>query len=101
MKIRLGFLAVILAVLLSAAGCKAFSSDPCDKVYFDGDELVMPNCVAYSLSNPKLDGNGKLIYFEFKAICDNAQYIGSVTLVRDDAGNVIAKQVTVNGKDCF
>jgi len=100
MKFRIGLLLVLAMALLALAGCDLFSTDPCDKVYFDGDELGMPTCIAYSLSNPKLDSNGKLIYFEFKAICDNTQYTGSVTLIRDNAGNVIDKKITVNGKNC-
>ncbi len=100
MKIRIGLLLVLAATLLCLAGCDLFSTDPCDKVRFEGDELVMPTCIAYSLSNPKLDANGKLVYFEFKAICDNTQYTGNVTLVRDGAGNVIDKLLVVNGKNC-
>jgi hypothetical protein len=100
MKIRLALLMVLLAVLLLMVGCDLFSTDPCDKVYFDGSDLVIPNCDAYSLLNPRLDENKKLIYFEFKAVCPNTMYSGSVTLIRDGAGNVIDKKIIVNGKAC-
>jgi hypothetical protein len=100
MKIRLTLLMILFTVLLFTVGCSLFSKDPCDKVYFDGSDLVVPNCDAYSLLNPKLDENKKLIYFEFKVVCSNTLYNGSVSLIRDGAGNVIDKTIIVNGKTC-
>ena len=100
MKIRLALLMALLTALLFTGGCSLFSNDPCDKVYFDGSDLVVPNCDAYTLLNPKLDENKKLIYFEFKVVCVNTLYNGSVSLIRDGAGNVIDKTIIVNGKTC-
>jgi|WetSurMetagenome_2_1015567.scaffolds.fasta_scaffold39389_2 hypothetical protein len=100
MKIRLALLMILLTVLPFTSGCSLFSNDPCDKVYFDGSDLVVPNCDAYSLLNPKLDENKKLIYFEFKVVCSNTLYNGSVSLIRDAAGKVIDKTIIVNGKTC-
>jgi hypothetical protein len=100
MKIRLALLMILLTVLSFTFGCSLFSKDPCDKVYFDGSDLVVPNCDAYSLLNPKLDENKKLIYFEFKVVCSNTLYNGSVSLIRDGAGMVVDKTIIVNGKTC-
>ncbi len=104
MKKRIAVFAAILALVLYLTSCKLVEDlfGPCDDVYFENNELMVPAaCSSYSYTHTGTDANGCLSSYNFSASgCSGPDYKGSVTFTRDAACNVISRKLVANGTTC-
>jgi hypothetical protein len=104
MKSKIAVFAVLLASVLYLTSCNLVKDlfGPCDDVYFENDELMVPaDCSSYSYSTNRTDANGCLISYDFSASgCTGPDFTGSVTFTRDANCNVTSRKLVVNGTTC-
>jgi hypothetical protein len=104
MKTKIAVFAVLLASVLYLTSCNLVKDlfGPCDDVYFNNDELMVPaDCSSYSYSTGRTDANGCLISYDFSATgCTGPDYTGTVTFTRDASCNVTSRKLVVNGTTC-
>jgi hypothetical protein len=104
MKTKIAVFAVLLASVLYLTSCNLVKDlfGPCDDVYFENDELMVPTgCSSYSYTTTGSDANGCLLAYDFSATgCSGPDFNGTVTFTRDAACNIISKKLVVNGTTC-